>query len=539
MRFLTEGGKMEVRLESKTGTVLTGVDPAVTEIQKRLQSQPEEWLRTLQENPAAFKDVEKTVHHAFQQMADQLVAGLLAQATQGDDFTQTAKKKVVEAHPERKFRSGDVRALGVRLLGGLMIYVATLYCGPVNRSGKGRGREGSGVYPEWALLGIQEGKSPALLSEVARQTALLPSYEIARQELAEHGVDLDIKELYGIGQHAGQMALAYRFQELEWYRAGKLSAASGVGKRFAAMIDGGRTKVRKTTRRQKGQGQKKTQKRRFRTDWREVKQIIVFELDEQGRMKKGTQPILDGTFSGPDEIMEVLAMRLHQVGASAADVVVFRADGAPWIWDRLPWLIQRLGLRADQVSEGLDWCHAVHNMSLALEAIVAGAERKRIFKKMRKWLKGGSWHKVVDELIRLGLAANLPQDSATWTEILYLHRHGERGRLDYATFRRRGLPQGSGAIESGIRRVINLRLKGNGIYWEEANAEALLALRCLVISGRWNEVFAKMLQSLAGDRRLEWKWTSPDMPAQLKAGIKIEPPKPQPQASEASYATAA
>ena len=54
-----------------------------------------------------------------------------------------------------------------------------------------------------------------------------------------------------------------------------------------------------------------------------------------GRMKKGTKPILDGTFLGPDEILEVLAMRLHQVGASQAEVVAFRSDGAPWIWDRL------------------------------------------------------------------------------------------------------------------------------------------------------------------------------------------------------------
>jgi hypothetical protein len=78
-------------------------------------------------------------------------------------------------------------------------------------------------------------------------------------------------------------------------------------------------------RRQKGSGKTKTQKRRFRTDWREPKQIIVFEMDEHGRMKKGTKPILDGTFQGPDEILEALAMRLHQVGASQAKVVAFRA----------------------------------------------------------------------------------------------------------------------------------------------------------------------------------------------------------------------
>jgi hypothetical protein len=436
-------------------------------------------------------------------------------------------------------RSGERRPLGVRLLGGLMIYVTTLYCSPSLRTGRGRGREGSGVYPELAVLGIQEGKSPALVREVGRQTALLPSYEMARQELAEHGLALNIKEVHGIGQQAGQAALAYRRRELERYRQGRLPAEDGRGKRFGAMIDGGRTKVRKRTRQQKGQGKSKKQKRRFKTEWREAKQIIVFAMDAQGRMKKGSQPILDGTFAGPDEMMEVLAMRLHQLGASQAEVVAFRADGAPWIWERLEWVIRRLGLGPKQVSKGLDWCHAVHHISLAVEPMLEEAERKRVYKKLRKWLKGGRWQKVVDELLRLGTEAELPEESSVWTEIAYLGRHGDEGHLDYATFRRRGLPLGSGAIESAIRRVINLRLKGNSIFWEEENAEAMLVLRGLVLSGRYNEVFAKIIESLAGDRRLHWKWISPDMPAELKAGTKIAPPTPQPSALPTRYDTAA
>jgi hypothetical protein len=40
---------------------------------------------------------------------------------------------------------------------------------------------------------------------------------------------------------------------------------------------------------------------------------------------------------------------------------------------------------------------------------------------------------------------------------------------------------GSGAIESAIRRVINLRLKGNSISWYKENAEGMLLLRCLVL----------------------------------------------------------
>ena len=40
-----------------------------------------------------------------------------------------------------------------------------------------------------------------------------------------------------------------------------------------------------------------------------------------------------------------------------------------------------------------------------------------------------------------------------------------------------GCRLGSGAIESAIRRVINLRLKGNSISWYEENAEGMLMLR--------------------------------------------------------------
>lgn len=84
---------MEVRVQSKKEAPLQGIDPVLAEIHKRLQRHPQEWLRILQTNPAGFADLEKKVHHAFQQMADQVVAGLLAQATKGDDFADNAKKK--------------------------------------------------------------------------------------------------------------------------------------------------------------------------------------------------------------------------------------------------------------------------------------------------------------------------------------------------------------------------------------------------------------------------------------------------------------
>jgi hypothetical protein len=421
----------------------------------------------------------------------------------------------------------------------LLIYVMTLYCSPARRTGKGRGREGSGLYPELGVLGIHEGKSPALVRDVGRLTALLPSYESVQHELAERGVKLNIKEVHGIGRFAGQAAMTYRRHELDRYRAGELPAGDGKGKRFGAMIDGGRTKIRTTKRKQKGRGETKTQTRRFRTDWREPKQIIVFEMDEQGRQKAGTKPILDGTFRGPDEILEVLAMRLHQVGASESRVVAFRADGAPWIWERLEWVRQRLGLKPSQVSYGLDWCHAVHHVSLALETLASDADRKRIFKKLRKWFKHGAWRRVLKDLVVRMVERGLDETAPVWTELHFLERHGEAGHLDYATFRRRKLPIGSGAIESAIRRVINLRMKGNSLFWKEGNAEGMLVLRGLVLSRRWNDEWTKISESLARDRRLSWEWQSPDTAAEQKAGVEIKPLKSQHQAVDKCYAAAA
>lgn len=532
------GRHMEVRVEGKSGSVVKNVDEVLQQVQQQLRDQQDQWVAQLRDNPAKFADLETKIHQTFQGLADQVVAGVLAQVTAADDFAEDAKKKVIEQAP-RKLRSPEERPLKVRLLGGLLLWVTTLYCAPAARTGNQRGREGSGVYPELGALGIQEGKSPALVREVAHQVALLPSYAITREELARHGLDLDIKEVYGIGLYAGEAALAYRRRLLEQYRAGLLpTGTEWQGKRLGVFVDGGRTKIRTTTRRQKGQGKKKTQRRRYRTDWREPKLLIIVELDEKGRMVPGSKPLLDGTFEGPDELMELLAMYLHLFGAASAKLVSLGADGAPWIWDRWDWVTKRVGLQASQVTKTLDWCHAVHHISLSLEHVIEDKDvRRRTFKKLRKWLKQGAWRKVITELGRLGL--DLPVGDEMWTSVSYLERHGEEGHLDYHHFRRRGVPLGSGAIESAIRRVINLRLKGNSISWYKENAEGMLLLRCLVLSKRWDDTFKKISASMASDRRLDWSFTSPDMPEQLNAGITIEPPKPQVSTESKSYATAA
>ena len=49
--------------------------------------------------------------------------------------------------------------------------------------------------------------------------------------------------------------------------------------------------------------------------------------------------------------------------------MTFVADGAPWIWERLDWVIAQVKLDPNRVVEVLDWCHAVHHLSVALAAL--------------------------------------------------------------------------------------------------------------------------------------------------------------------------
>ena len=426
---------------------------------------------------------------------------------------------------DRPLRAAEKRPLRVRLLGGLVVFITTLYCGAKRRTGEGRGSASTGLYPELSVLRFSEGVSPALADRIGRMAALLPSFAVTQKELATEGVDLNVKEVHRIATQLGAEIVTTRRRDLLSYRKGMMTAGLEFqGKRIGVAIDGGRTRIRTLIRRQKGKG-KKRRRRKWKLEWREPKVFILFELDDNGRMKANTRPLIEATFQGPNECCELLAMRLHQMGAAQAKEVVFLADGAPWIWERLAWIEQRVGLKSKRVVRVLDFCHAVHHLSLALKGMkLSDSEYQQLYTELRKKLKAGRANDVTAELSMRAEAAGVPSESTVWTDIRYLENHAERGHMKYRELRRRGLPMGSGAIESAIRRVVNLRLKGNGITWYEENAEGMLALRAAVLTGRWSAVLEHVRESMSRDRSLGWEWTSPDLPAELKSGKEIRPP---------------
>lgn len=390
----------------------------------------------------------------------------------------------------------------------------TLYCSPRGRTGKGRGPEGSGLYPELAAYRISEGCSPNVQAEVGRLVGLLP-IEQARAELIRRGLEKDEKAVRRIAGELGAQMLATRTRDLMRFRSGELPAGCEFeGKSVAAEIDGGRVRVRTVVKKSRVSG--KTKRKKFRVEWREPKVVILFEVDKKGRMVRGSRPVIDGTLQGPDALIELVAFHLHRMGAAKAKLVTFAADGAPWIWKRLDWIVAQVGLDPCRVVEVLDWCHAVHHVSVALASVpLTEDERKKYYKRLRGLLKAGKSRDVIAELEVLAVGQD--EDSPVRREIRYLTKHSDAGRLRYNCFRCRGVPMGSGAIESTIRRVLNLRLKGSGIYWTEDNAEAILQLRAAVVSGRWEEILKHTRDAMSRDRRTDWRWTPPECLAELNA----------------------
>jgi hypothetical protein len=354
--------------------------------------------------------------------------------------------------------------------------------------------------------------------------ALSPSIAVARKELARQGIRLNQKAVRRIAEQLGMQMLALRQRELLAWRAGQLPAGSEfAGRRVAVQIDGGRVRIRENKKGGKKQRRRKGERKKFDTPWREPKVLTIFEIDAQGKMtKKHRQPLIDGTLLGPDHLAELVAYHLHRLGVAQADLVVFISDGARWIWDRLDWIEGRAGLDPARTVHVLDFCHAAHHVSLALQALgLNETQRREMYARWHKLLKNSRWEEVVDQLIEWG--RSWPRDSDVWTEIRYLNSHGQEGHLNYVTFRRRGIPCGSGAIESAIRRVINQRLKSNAIYWRQENAEAIFAVRATLLCDRWEETLTRVRHTMARDRRPAWRWCAPNTSSELNADTDVHP----------------
>jgi len=331
----------------------------------------------------------------------------------------------------------------------------------------------AGLYPTFTLLGIFDHCSPLLLSDVALFSAMLSSFDETHRVLHDRGINLHINTIRRITERFAKRAAVARQVE-------GLSGSETLNSRTVIVsTDGGRIRIRKDKR---GPRTKKG-RRRYSTHWREPKLLIIYTVDDNGKMERNFAPFIEGTLKGPDAVFALIRFHLAQLSIHLADKVVFIADGARWIWNRVCELFESLDVESKKVYELVDFFHAVEHLSklAELKKNWSSAKRRRWIKKHRHLLI----HSGVDEVIKAINAlcrGRYSKKIATERDYFVRNRH----RMCYQVFKEQNLPIGSGAIESAVRRVVNLRLKGASIYWLEVTAEAMLLLRSYYKAGRWN-----------------------------------------------------
>ncbi len=519
-----------VTVEGPEGKQIQSVEEMVGRFTTELLGKIGGWKDSLIESPSEFETLENQVQQAFTRGADMMVAGLLAITISGDHLDEAAEKTRKEF--SRPLSKGRDRTIAVRLLGGMIVWATTLYCPPKKTRFRKDEHPRVGLDVTLSQFGFGKGVSPALQTRVARKVALCPSIDFAHRELAREGVKIDVKAVKRVTYQCGEGLLALRKHRIEQMRKGKLAVGDELaGTRVSVQIDGGRMKIRGEMKLEEKKAEavtedglliedapgrsRKKPKRTYPADWREPKLVTIFVHDENGKMLKGTKATIDGTLLGPDAIAEVVAMHLHRLGAAKAQSICFVADGAPWIWDRIDAIIKLASLEDVATFRILDCCHAVHHISQALACVgLSKEERSPLYREHRTLLRNGQWRRVVEELSSMQREDD--PIAALETEISYLRRHGEAGRLSYVSFRSQGLPCGSGAIESSIRRVINLRLKSNAMFWKSENAESMLQVRSQVVPDRWDMAMADLSAFRRTVAYSDYRWESQKMSCKVE-----------------------
>jgi len=139
----------------------------------------------------------------------------------------------------------------------------------------------------------------------------------------------------------------------------------------------------------------------------------------------------------------------------------------------------------------LDWWHVVEKL---WEVGRAGwGDNEAATATRMKSQKSLLWHgqlRQVMQAIRQVCPRGQPLPDKVRTGVRYLFNH--RRRMRYQQFREAGYPVGSGTVESACKVVMQERMKQAGMRWSREGAQAMLALRSVLLSNRWDEVWTTL-----------------------------------------------
>ena len=409
----------------------------------------------MQEQPHTLAEVEQHLVHLLKEFGASLLAGLsaLAAPMPPSPTISCACGHLAAYQRQRK-------AQVTTLLGPIHIWRSDYLCAACGR----------GQHPLDAQLQFCAGSRSAALDELlallgATQDSFVQAAEVLERLTLVHVSANSVREAT---EHLGALLLEQPAQPVAHPPVSVLSPppATAVPSRLYITLDGVLAHLRER-------------------GWSEIKVGCCYQTCTRVDRKRPEQ--LDIRTHSPSYVTALeeareFGWRLWEEavrrGVIAADEVVVLGDGAHWIWN----IAETHFARATQI---LDWYHASEYVWNAASAIwgEASAERAAWAHAQLDLLWEG---KVAEVLVELEQYRE--RGEAVEAAVSYYTEH--QTRMNYASYRARGLQIGSGSVESACKQLVSARLKQAGMIWQASGAEAVAVVRAWLKSERWEQAMA-------------------------------------------------
>jgi hypothetical protein len=145
----------------------------------------------------------------------------------------------------------------------------------------------------------------------------------------------------------------------------------------------------------------------------------------------------------------------------------------------------------------VDYYHASLRLTQMAEALLGqGREAAAWAERMRKLLqKPNGPFRVLHAAAAMRARRVMKASARKDFQRAYNYLRTRAKYLQYAEYRRQGLPLGSGVTEAACKTVFTQRLKLSGMRWSVAGAQTILNLRVIHPGGIWDEVYQQVVQS--------------------------------------------
>jgi hypothetical protein len=210
--------------------------------------------------------------------------------------------------------------------------------------------------------------------------------------------------------------------------------------------------------------------------WREAKVGVVardgfIPPGEERQRRRMKEPRYIAVLGGQLEFKKSMAAALAAESADEVETVVWLGDGARENWT----LATELCPLAIQV---LDVPHAVHWAMLCGKALLGEGHclLPQWEARIHQLLDADSPDAAIAELMQCLPFTTTEEQLASLDDVVGYYRSNQH-RMRYRTFRQRGLPVGSGIVESAHRHVLQTRMKRAGQRWGFTRARRMVRLR--------------------------------------------------------------